>query len=146
MKKSRKKRAPKVSTDALNSWKQDATRDADLEKLSVRLLQCEELRQEQVLNTPFIALEALSALAGASLEGKSEEALRTTWSEAWGYADINVPLSLIFALSHAWLRQAQILIEQWKKHYNTKRPHSALGYHPSAPVAIVQMDQRQVMN
>ena len=57
MKKSRKKRAPKVSTDALNSWKQDATRDDDLEKLSVRLLQCEELRQEQVLNTPFIALE-----------------------------------------------------------------------------------------
>ena len=103
MKKSRKKRAPKVSTDALNSWKQDATRDADLEKLSARLLQFEELRQEQVLSTPFIALEALSALAGASLEGKSEEAVRTTWPEAWGDADIKVPLSLIFALSHAWL-------------------------------------------
>ncbi|WP_246100963.1 IS3 family transposase, partial [Palleronia caenipelagi] len=25
------------------------------------------------------------------------------------------------------LREAQILIEQWRKHYNTKRPHSALG-------------------
>ena len=26
------------------------------------------------------------------------------------------------------LREAQILIEQWRKYYNTKRPHSALGF------------------
>ena len=25
------------------------------------------------------------------------------------------------------LREAQIIIEEWRKHYNTKRPHSALG-------------------
>ncbi len=25
------------------------------------------------------------------------------------------------------LREAQILIEEWRKHYNTKRPRSALG-------------------
>ncbi|MFZ5965423.1 integrase core domain-containing protein [Thalassococcus sp. BH17M4-6] len=31
-------------------------------------------------------------------------------------------------------------------HYNTKRPHSALGYRPPAPEAIVQMDQRPVMH
>ena len=30
------------------------------------------------------------------------------------------------------LRKAQILIEERRKHYNTKRPHSALGYrHPA---------------
>lgn len=34
------------------------------------------------------------------------------------------------------LREAQIVIEQWRQHYNTKRPHSALGYRPPAPVAI----------
>ncbi|RCW84196.1 integrase core domain-containing protein, partial [Paracoccus lutimaris] len=28
------------------------------------------------------------------------------------------------------LREAQIIIEEWRKHYNTKRPHSALGYRP----------------
>lgn len=28
------------------------------------------------------------------------------------------------------LREAHILIEQWRIHYNTKRPHSALGCHP----------------
>ncbi|WP_136686210.1 IS3 family transposase [Falsirhodobacter xinxiangensis] len=44
------------------------------------------------------------------------------------------------------LREAQILIEQWRKHYNTKRPHSALGYRPPAPETIVPMDQRPVMH
>jgi putative transposase len=33
------------------------------------------------------------------------------------------------------LREAQILIEQWRIHYNTVRPHSALGYRPPAPKA-----------
>ena len=31
------------------------------------------------------------------------------------------------------LKEAKIVIEQWRKHYNTKRPHSALGYRPPAP-------------
>jgi len=44
------------------------------------------------------------------------------------------------------LREAQILIEEWRKHYNTKRPHSALGYRPPAPETIVQMDQRPAMH
>ncbi len=44
------------------------------------------------------------------------------------------------------LREAKILIEEWRKHYNTKRPHSALGYRPPAPETIVQMDRRPVMH
>ncbi|NDA28791.1 MAG: IS3 family transposase [Flavobacteriia bacterium] len=44
------------------------------------------------------------------------------------------------------LREAEILIEQWRKHYNTKRPHSALGYRPPAPETIVPMDRRPVMH
>ena len=31
------------------------------------------------------------------------------------------------------LKEAQVVIEQWRKHYNTIRPHSALGYRPPAP-------------
>lgn len=31
------------------------------------------------------------------------------------------------------LREAQVLIEDWRRHYNTIRPHSALGYRPPAP-------------
>ena len=44
------------------------------------------------------------------------------------------------------LREAQILIEAWRKHFNTKRPHSALGYRPPAPETIIQMDPRPVMH
>ena len=34
------------------------------------------------------------------------------------------------------LREAKVVIEQWRINYNTKRPHSALGYRPPAPVTI----------
>ena len=44
------------------------------------------------------------------------------------------------------LREAQILIEQWRIHYNTVRPHSSLGYRPPAPESIVPMDQRPTMH
>jgi hypothetical protein len=44
------------------------------------------------------------------------------------------------------LREAEILIEQWRKHYNTKRPHSALGYRPPAPETIIPMVPRPVMH
>ncbi|WP_435404541.1 integrase core domain-containing protein [Marivivens donghaensis] len=33
-----------------------------------------------------------------------------------------------------------------RQHYNTKRPHSALGYRPPAPEAIIQIDQRPNMH
>jgi transposase InsO family protein len=35
------------------------------------------------------------------------------------------------------LREAQVLIEQWRRHYNTIRPHSALGYRSPAPQTIL---------
>jgi putative transposase len=34
------------------------------------------------------------------------------------------------------LQEAKVLIEMWRKHYNTVRPHSSLGYRPPAPEAI----------
>jgi len=33
------------------------------------------------------------------------------------------------------LLEAKVLIERWRQHYNTIRPHSALGYRPPAPEA-----------
>ncbi len=35
------------------------------------------------------------------------------------------------------LREAKILIERWRAHYNQVRPHSSLGYRPPAPEAWV---------
>jgi len=35
------------------------------------------------------------------------------------------------------LREAQIVIESWRRHYNTIRPHASLGYKPPAPEVFV---------
>lgn len=35
------------------------------------------------------------------------------------------------------LKEAKVLIEQWRRHYNHVRPHSSLGYRPPAPQAIL---------
>ncbi len=35
------------------------------------------------------------------------------------------------------LLEAKILIERWREHYNRVRPHSALGYRPPAPEAVI---------
>ena len=44
------------------------------------------------------------------------------------------------------LREVKILIEQWRIHYNTVRPHRSLGYRPPAPKSIVPIDQRTTMH
>jgi transposase InsO family protein len=35
------------------------------------------------------------------------------------------------------LLEAQVLIANWRQEYNRFRPHSALGYRPSAPEAML---------
>ena len=35
------------------------------------------------------------------------------------------------------LREAKVLIESWRHHFNTVRPHSSIGYVPPAPEAIL---------
>lgn len=39
------------------------------------------------------------------------------------------------------LKEAKVLIEQWRNHYNTVRPHSSLGYRPPAPKATLPAPQ-----
>ncbi len=36
------------------------------------------------------------------------------------------------------LLEAKVLIERWRHHYNTVRPHSALAYRPPAPETVVR--------
>ena len=40
------------------------------------------------------------------------------------------------------MAEARILVERWRRHYNEVRPHSALGYRPPAPAAIVPQPAR----
>jgi putative transposase len=35
------------------------------------------------------------------------------------------------------LEEAKVIIERWRRHYNTVRPHSSLGYRPPAPEVLV---------
>ncbi len=35
------------------------------------------------------------------------------------------------------LREAQVVIESWRRHYNAVRPHASLGYRPPAPEVFV---------
>ena len=35
------------------------------------------------------------------------------------------------------LREAKIVIESWRRHYNAIRPHASLGYHAPAPEVFV---------
>jgi len=35
------------------------------------------------------------------------------------------------------LREAQVVVESWRRHYNTIRPHASLGFRPPAPEGIL---------
>jgi transposase InsO family protein len=35
------------------------------------------------------------------------------------------------------LKEARVVIEMWRKHYNHRRPHSSLGYRAPAPLAWI---------
>ena len=37
------------------------------------------------------------------------------------------------------LKEARVLLEQWREHYNTVRPHSALEYRPPAPETMLPL-------
>jgi len=39
------------------------------------------------------------------------------------------------------LREAQVLIEHWRVHYNTVRPHSSLNYCPPAPETLMPIEE-----
>ena len=43
------------------------------------------------------------------------------------------------------LLEAKVLIESWRRRYNTVRPHSALGYKPPAPEAILTSNNNLLM-
>ena len=35
------------------------------------------------------------------------------------------------------LQEARVVIESWRRHYNSVRPHASLGYRPPAPEVVV---------
>jgi putative transposase len=39
------------------------------------------------------------------------------------------------------LKEAQVLVEQWRVHYNTIRPHSSLSYRLPAPEVLLPKEE-----
>ena len=101
MTKRRRPRPPQVSEEGLAELN-NAIIDEELLALIHRFETFEELRSEGVLNTPYIALEALGAFAGGLVSGRTEEQLRSTWPKEWGTETATVPLALLLALASAW--------------------------------------------
>ena len=44
------------------------------------------------------------------------------------------------------LKEAKILIEQWRVHYNTVRPHSSLNWNPPAPESLLKFNEISMIN
>jgi hypothetical protein len=41
------------------------------------------------------------------------------------------------------LKEAQVILEQWRHHYNHIRPHTSLGYKPPAPLARMNTSMKE---
>ena len=39
------------------------------------------------------------------------------------------------------IKEARIIVEAWRRHYNTVRPHASLKYRPPAPEVIIPKGQ-----
>jgi len=72
-----------------------------------------------------VGVQTLFIEPGSPWENGDGESLMGTLRDEWLNGE------LFFTL-----REGQVLIEQWRKHYNQYRPHRALGYKPPAPAAI----------
>jgi transposase InsO family protein len=55
-----------------------------------------------------------------------------------GYNEsFNEPLATSCSMARSsTAAEARVLIEAWRRHYNTVRPHSSLGYRPPAPEVV----------
>ena len=44
------------------------------------------------------------------------------------------------------IREATIIIEDWRRHFNAVRPHSAIGWRPPAPQVVLPVDPRSTLH
>ena len=60
-------------------------------------------------------------------------------------SDIMGTLTSAYLITGNETYAAQAVIENWRKHYNTRRTHSSLGYPPPAPEVVILGEMRGVM-
>ena len=44
------------------------------------------------------------------------------------------------------IREARIIVEDWRRHFNAVRPHSAIGWRPPAPKVVLPVDPRPTLH
>jgi len=81
----------------------------------------------------FIAKELRSWLSGIGV--KTACIGRAVLGKMAFVKPLTIPLEITFYMekSSTALKEAQIIIGEWVKHYNHVMPHSVLGYRPPAP-------------
>ena len=84
MRRRRASHAPEVYLQALMQFRDNLLRP-DLLRLSQRLDYLEHLRREEKLSTPFIALEAITAILGGLIKGYSIDDLKEAYPLDWGH-------------------------------------------------------------
>ena len=82
---------------------------------------------EQIV-TPLRQIEVLMA------QGNSAPGLPGSWDIAAELRDECLNQEILYSL-----KEAQVVIGQWRKHYNTIRPHSVLNYRPPAPQTYIDV-------
>jgi putative transposase len=89
-------------------------------------------------NGPEFAAKAVQAWIGAVGAKTAYIAPGSPWENGYGES-FNARLrdELLDGEIFSSLREAQIIIESWRRHYNTVRPHGSLGYRPPAPEVFV---------
>ena len=102
---------------------------------------CRDLTQRLPADLPPISRQVLAGQRGpkvgvapphlgqdAPLEGRWNLPVRGPPPQPMHYAPVPIH-------PHPSQQTPQVVIEMWRVAYNTKRPHSALGYRPPAPAA-----------
>lgn len=101
MKRTRKKRAPAISTENIAAFN-EIIDDLELHRLAMRFEYFEELKEKHGLPAAYVALEAIGALAKARSYGRTEQRLKEIWPESWGAESVSLPLAVVLVLSGIW--------------------------------------------
>lgn len=95
-----KPKPPKLNLEALQLLKEAFDAPS---RVHNRFVQLEARRSEGILNTPFIAFEAITALLGLHNQGFGADEIRRSWLDEWDDDSIEIPAAVLAALVHPWV-------------------------------------------
>lgn len=95
---------PQIPWDGVERHKADVEkRGKDIVGLEYRFRDFEDELERGEITKTFVALEALTAIVGARIEGYSDEVIQTTFPPAWGQEIVRVPAALLREIAEGWI-------------------------------------------